>query len=353
MSNVDTAAVRPGEELDWAAIDRYAREHIEELTGSLEVEQFPGGSANLTYLLRYGAQEFVLRRPPFGVIAPGAHDMRREYKVLSRLWKHTRLAPRAYAFCDDKSVCGADFFIMERRTGVVVRSEMPEELKKHDNVGRRLGFAVVDAMAELHSLDPVACELSDLGKPEGFAGRQVAGWSKRWSLVRPANDDGLMDKIAEKLAAEVPTSQRTAFVHNDLKPDNMQFDTEDPDHAKSIFDWDMTTLGDPMIDLGTLVQYWPDSDDPDYAAMTSQPGMLELGLPSRAEIVARYAEMSKLSMADLNWWVAFAYWKTCVVVTQLHTRWLRGESKDPRMAVIGERGPKLAAKAWKTLTTPR
>lgn len=352
MTNPDTAPVRPGEELDWAAVDRYVRDHIDGLGGDLEVEQFPGGSANLTYLLRYGPQEFVLRRPPFGVIAPGAHDMKREYKVLSQLWKYTRLAPRAYAFCDDRSVCGADFFVMERRQGVVVRSEMPEALRKHRDVGRRIGFAVVDAMAELHSLDPVACGLGDLGKPAGFAARQVAGWAKRWSLVRPANDDGLMDRIAERLAAAVPTSERTSFVHNDLKPDNLQFDPEDPDHARSIFDWDMTTLGDPMIDLGTLVQYWPDATDPDFASLTSQPGMLDLGLPSRAEIVARYAEVSKLSMDSLPWWVAFAYWKTCVVVTQLHTRWLRGESKDPRMAVIGERGPKLAAKAWKSLTVP-
>jgi aminoglycoside phosphotransferase (APT) family kinase protein len=349
MTQPDTAPVRPGEELDWAAIDRYLHDHIHGLTGELEVEQFPGGSANLTYLLRYGDQEFVLRRPPFGVIAPGAHDMKREYKVLSQLWKYTRLAPRAFAFCDDRAVCGADFFVMERRRGVVVRSEMPEALKKHRDVGRRIGFAVVDAMAELHGLDPVACGLGDLGKPEGFAARQVAGWAKRWSLVRPPNDDGLMDRIAARLASAVPTSERTSFVHNDLKPDNLQFDPEDPDHARSIFDWDMTTLGDPMIDLGTLVQYWPDGSDPDFASLTSQPGMLDLGLPSRAEIVARYAAVSKLSMESLPWWVAFAYWKTCVVVTQLHTRWLRGESKDPRMAVIGERGPKLAAKAWKSL----
>lgn len=353
MTTSDTAPIRPGEELDWTAIDRYVRAHVDELngfTGQLEVEQFPGGSANLTYLLRYGEREFVLRRPPFGVIAPGAHDMKREYKVLSRLWKHTRLAPRAYAFCDDRSVCGADFFVMERRRGVVVRSEMPEELKHHADVGRRIGFAVVDAMAELHSLDPIACDLADLGKPEGFAARQVAGWHKRWDLVRPAGDDGLMDRIAERLAAAVPTSQRTAFVHNDLKPDNLQFDPADPDHARSIFDWDMTTLGDPMIDVGTLVQYWPDASDPDFVLMTSQPGMLDLGLPSRAEIVERYAAKANLSMAALPWWVAFAYWKTAVVVTQLHTRWLRGESKDPRMAVIGERAPRLAAKAWKSLT---
>jgi len=349
-TTADIAPIRPGEELDWPAIDRYVRAHVDDLTGTLEVLQFPGGSANLTYLLQYGNQELVLRRPPFGVIAPGAHDMKREFKVLSRLWKHTRLAPRAYAFCDDKSVCGADFFVMERRTGVVVRGELPAELRRHANVGRRIGFAVVDAMAELHSLDPVVCDLADLGKPAGFAARQVTGWHKRWDLVRPANDDGLMDRIAERLAQHVPTSERTAFVHNDLKPDNVQFDPDDPDRAKSIFDWDMTTLGDPMIDLGTLIQYWPDATDPEFANMTSQPGMLEMGLPSRQEVAERYARMAGLSLDSLPWWVSFAYWKTAVVVTQLHTRYLRGESKDPRMLTIGERAPLLARKADKTMT---
>jgi aminoglycoside phosphotransferase (APT) family kinase protein len=346
----DAAPVRPGEDLDWPAINAFVRSRVPGLDGTLAVLQFPNGAANLTYLLRYGDRELVLRRPPFGAIAPGAHDMKREYRVLSRLWQHTRLAPRAYAFCDDRSVCGADFFVMERRAGVVVRSEIPPEMRHHENVGRRIGFAIVDAMAELHSLDPVACGLGDLGKPEGFAARQVSGWSKRWSLVRPADDDGIMDAIGARLARRVPAAQRVSLVHNDLKPDNVQFDPADPDRAKSIFDWDMTTIGDPLIDLGTLVQYWPDAGDPDFAVMTSQPGMLAMGLPSRAEVAARYAERTGMRLDALPWWVAFAYWKTAVVVTQLYTRYLRGESRDPRMVAIGERAPRLAKKADAVLT---
>lgn len=357
----EVTAIRPGEQLDWEAIDRHVRAHIPGLEGALEVLQFPNGAANLTYLLRYSsllsdgapagsAREFVLRRPPFGVIAPGAHDMKREFKVLSRLWQFTRLAPRAYLFCDDKAVCGADFFVMERRTGVVIRAEIPPELRQHENVGHRVGLAIVDAMAELHGLDPAACGLADLGKPEGFAARQVAGWHKRWSLVRPDGDDGLMDAIAERLAARVPAAQRTSFVHNDLKPDNVQFDPADPDHAKSIFDWDMTTLGDPLIDLGTLVQYWPDPDDAAFVELASQAGLATMGLPSRAEITARYAERTGTNVDALPWWVAFAYWKTAVVVTQLYTRYLRGESSDERMVNIGARAPKLAARAARVLS---
>ncbi len=347
-TGAELAPVRAGEALDWPAVDAWLRANAPpdiSLGSGPEVLQFPNGAANLTYLLRYEARELVLRRPPFGVIAPGAHDMRREYKVLSRLWQHTRLAPRALAFCADTSVCGADFFVMERRTGEVVRTEIPASMRHHANVGHRIGFAITDAMAELHSLDPAACGLADLGKPEGFAARQVAGWRKRWELVRPADDTGLMDAVAERLAKRVPSAERVSFVHNDLKPDNCQFDPADPDRCKSFFDWDMTTLGDPLIDVGTLLQYWPDASDPSFRELTSHPGMLALGLPPRAEIAARYKERTGADLTALAWWTAFAYWKTAVVVQQLYTRFQRGESTDARMITIGERAPKLAVRA--------
>jgi aminoglycoside phosphotransferase (APT) family kinase protein len=271
--------------------------------------------------------------------------MRREYKVLSQLWRHTRLAPRALAFCDDTAIAGAEFFVMERRVGVVVRAAIPEEMRHHPDVGRRIGFAIADAMAELHSLDPAACGLADLGRPEGFAARQVAGWRKRWELVRPEDDDGRMDALGERLAKSIPTPQRASFVHNDLKPDNCQFDPADPDRSKSLFDWDMTTLGDPLIDVGTLLQYWPDDGDPSFRELSSHPGMSELGLPRRAEVAARYAERTGADLAALPWWIAFAYWKTAVVVQQLYTRYQRGESRDERMIAIGARAPKLARRA--------
>ncbi len=351
-TETELAPVRAGEQLDWPRIDAWLRANLPAdiaLGAGPEVAQFPNGAANLTYLLRWGERELVLRRPPFGAIAPGAHDMRREFKVLSRLWRHTRLAPRAFAFCDDKAVCGADFFVMERRTGVVVRTAIPDAMRAHADVGRRIGFAIADAMAELHGLDPAKCELSDLGKPEGFASRQVAGWRKRWDLVRPADDEGLMDAIADRLAAHVPAPQRVSFVHNDLKPDNCQFDPADPDRCKSFFDWDMTTLGDPLIDAGTLLQYWPDAGDSTFAELSSHPGMLELGLPSRAEIAKRYQERTGADLAALPWWTGFAYWKTAVVVQQLYTRFVRGESKDTRMIAIGARAPKLARRSDREL----
>src|SRR5262245_37545604 len=199
----EVSPVRPGERLDWATLEVWLRPRLAEVLppvgGRLEVLQFPNGSANLTYLLRIGGHELVLRRPPMGQIAPGAHDMKREFKVLSRLWRHFDRAPRAYVFCDDHAILGADFFVMERRRGEVVRSVVPETMRGHHDVGRRIGLALVDAMADLHTLDPVACDLADLGRPAGFVERQVSGWAKRWELSKFDDSPREMDALHERL----------------------------------------------------------------------------------------------------------------------------------------------------------
>ena len=307
--------------------------------------QFPNGSANLTYLLRVGAHELVLRRPPFGQIAPGAHDMKREFKVLSHLWRHFDRAPRAYLFGDDPAVLGADFFVMERRRGEVIRDSLPPALRVHHDAGRRVAFALVDAMADLHGLDPETCGLGDLGRPEGFIGRQLDGWAKRWALARPEDATGEMERIHERLARSKPALSRASIVHNDLKLDNCQFAPESPDRVTSIFDWDMTTLGDPLVDLGTLLNYWPDPVDTEATQRGTRPGLAHMGLPTRAEITARYAARTGTDPTAAAWWEAFALWKTVVVVVQLHRRWVRGESTDPRMAHIADRAPSLVAAA--------
>ena len=321
--------------------------------GPLEVLQFPNGSANLTYLLRVGPHELVLRRPPMGQIAPGAHDMKREYRVLSRLWRHFDRAPRAYLFCDDPAVLGADFFVMQRRQGEVVRTAAPASMRAHRDVGRRIGFALVDAMADLHALDPKVCDLADLGKPEGFIERQVSGWARRWALAKFDDSPAAMDELHQRLVRDMPAMSRVSIVHNDLKLDNCQFDPADPDRVASIFDWDMATLGDPLIDLGTLLNYWPDPADPEDAQRASNPGLAHMGLPTRAEVTARYAARAGVDVAAARWWEAFALWKTVVVVQQLHRRWVRGESTDPRMAHIADRIPSLLAAARAVLDQAR
>ena len=273
----ETAPVRPGEELDWAALETHLRANLPELGGDFAPLQFPNGSANLTYLLRFGDTELVLRRPPFGTVAPGAHDMKREYRVLSQLWRIFDRAPRAYLFCDDHTVIGSDFVVMERRVGEVVRNDVPPSMAHHADLGRRISFALVDAMADLHLLDPAAADLTTLGRPDGFVERQVSGWHTRWDLVRPDDGPPEMDSVPGRLAASMPAPTRVSFVHNDLKLDNCQFDPQDPDRVTSIFDWDMTTLGEPMIDLGTLLNYWPDPTDPPDAGRVSHQGLLADG----------------------------------------------------------------------------
>ena len=358
MNEAGLAAVRAADQLDWPRIEAHLREHVPSLVlGPLrDVRQFTNGAANLTYLLRFDGVDLVLRRPPFGTIPPGAHDMRREWRVLSRLWQHYAPAPRAWLFCDDHRVAGADFFVMEHRPGVVIRDAIPATMARHADVARRVSIALVDAIADLHALDPLAAGLGDLGKPDGFVARQVSGWRKRWELAESrahATVRGPMAAVAARLEATLPQPQRVAIVHNDLKLDNCAFDPANPDRVASIFDWDMTTLGDPLIDLGTLLNYWPDPSDPPETRRASHDGMRRMGLPSRAEITARYASRTGIDPERVQWYEAFAQWKTAVVVQQLHNRWLEGASADPRHEHIADSVPALAATAARLLDDAR
>lgn len=345
----ELAPVRPGEELDWARLDAYLRARLPQLDGEFSVMQFPNGSANLTYLVRIGDTSLVVRRPPFGLLAPRAHDMLREHRVLTALHGVYDRAPASPVFCDDHDVIGADFLVVEYRPGVVVWGAVPPEMSHDEDVGRRIGLAVVDAIADLHLVDPTSPGIAELGRPEGFLERQVTGWTKRWQLVTPGVGAELMDELAGRLAATLPVSQRVSVLHLDPKLDNCQFDPADPDRVRSVFDWDMATLGDPLVDLGMLLGYWPDpSDTPDEHALVV-PGQESMGLPTRAEVVARYSDRCSTDLDALPWYEAFASWRTAVVVQQLHHRYLRGETKDERMATRGDLVPSLARRATSIL----
>lgn len=350
----ECGAVRPGEELSWDRIEAHLRTALPPLgvraAGPFAVRQFLGGSANLTYLVRFGQTELVLRRPPFGVLAPGAHDMKREYRVLSRLWRVFDAAPRAHLFCTDEAVAGAPFFVMERRRGEVIRGVVPPAMRDHANVGRRVGLALVARIAEFHALDPAAAGLEDLGRPDGFVARQLAGWRKRWDLVANPGYDAAMTRLHAQLEAAAPQPQRVSLVHNDLKLDNCMFDAANPDRVTTFLDWDMTTLGDPLIDIGTLLNYWPDPADDERRKRFGHAGMERMGLPTRRAVAASYAAYSGLDLAAIGWYEAFALWKTATVVQQLHHRWQVGDSKDPRMAAVADRLPNLIDNARDALS---
>ncbi|HUF99541.1 MAG TPA: phosphotransferase family protein, partial [Ilumatobacter sp.] len=263
----EVAPVRAGESLDWNRLAAYLQP-ILATTDPLTVLQFPNGSANLTYLLTFGDRQFVLRRPPFGAIAPGAHDMKREHRVLSRLWRAYDRAPRAFVFCDDHDVVGSDFVVSEYRRGEVVWVELPPSMVVIPDAGRRIGLATVDALADLHLVDPAACDLADLGRPEGYLERQVTSWRKRWDLVATPEHDPQMSAAGDRLRATLPVSRPGTILHNDFKTDNCQFQPGQPDRVSAVFDWDMATLGDPLADVGTLLNYWPDpADTPDDRAL--------------------------------------------------------------------------------------
>jgi aminoglycoside phosphotransferase (APT) family kinase protein len=335
VTDIDAASpVRRGDELDWVSLEQYLRAHLDLPDDAMGVHQFTSGRANLTYLLDFGDLRLVLRRPPRGDLAPGSHDMQREYRVLSKLWRSFPRAPRALHYGEDQSVIGACFLVEEFRHGVVVSDAVPDALSRHADAARRICGALVDAMADLHQVDVGAAELAELGRPEGFADRQVSGWLDRWRRAAPSDATPLMEVAGTALAEQIPAPNRVSVVHNDLKLDNCQFEPDDPDHVTAIFDWDMATIGDPLFDLANLLMSsqgqsaWVLSDD---------------------EAVERYAVRSGADMTGLSWYQAFARWRTGVVVQQLANRYASGQSSDERLAAMGALVPSIAENALSIL----
>jgi len=337
--------VRKGEELDWKTLEEYLRLAIPDLAGEFSVQQFHGGHANLTYLLTFGDREMVLRRPPFGKIAPGAHSMKREYKVLSSLHPHFLQAPAAYHFCDDESVIGAEFVVMERRTGVVVRTHIVPELKHHENVAQRLSQAMINAQAELHMIDVNEAGLNHLGKPDGFIHRQLEGWKKREQLclTQPIPD---MEAMYDLLTQDVPESQKVSVVHNDIKLDNCQFQPDNPDKVSSIFDWDMTTLGDPLADFASSLGYWP---DPKMEAHNI-PVVIQGDFPSKDELKSMYQDKTGFNLERIHWYEGFSLWKAAIITQQLYKRFHDGQTQDVRMQFMGHVSKVLSQLAREALS---
>jgi aminoglycoside phosphotransferase (APT) family kinase protein len=279
--------------------------------------------------------------------------MAREHRVLSKLWAVLDRAPRSYLFCDDHTVVGSDFVVLQYRTGEVVWGELPASMRNVPDAAAAIGFAVVDALAELHAVDPAPCGLDTLGRPDGYVRRQVDGWRARWDLVATGDADSVMSAVGDALRASLPTPARATLLHNDYKVDNCQFAIGRPARVTTILDWDMATVGDPLVDVGTLLNYWPDSSDTDDDHAIVIPGLESLGLPSRASVVERYAATTNRDLAGIAWYEAFASWKTAVVLQQLHQRYVRGESTDGRMAERGQHVPMLARRAQRLIAAAR
>jgi aminoglycoside phosphotransferase (APT) family kinase protein len=344
---------RPDERLDTSRLEPYLRAHLRGAEGALSVAQFHGGKANLTYLVRFGAsnfpREFVLRRPPLGPIPPGAHDMRREHRVLSVLYRRFPLAPQSLLLCEDEGLIGAVFIVEERRRGFVIRDDIPDEFAGRPELNRRIGFALIDALADLHRVDAAEIGLDGLGRVEGYLERQLSGWTRRWegSLGGPEEERSRngMAPALDWLARNMPKERAGALLHNDFRLDNCLLDTSDPARITAVLDWDMCTQGDPLADLGYVLNYWVEpGDDPEWRAIAAMPTWRE-GFPTRAEAIERYAARTGSDVGDILWYQVFAAFKLAVIIQQIYIRYVRGQTQDARFQRYWRRVVGLADKA--------
>ena len=340
-----TAAIRQGEELDVAALESYLHGAIDGASGPLVIEQFPSGHSNLTYLLRLGERELVLRRPPFGSKVKSAHDMGREYKVLSHLHPVYAPAPRPFVYCEDESVIGAKFYVMERIKGVILRSKRPAELNLAPDIVRGCCQSMIENLANLHALDYKAIGLDELYKGSNYVERQVNGWAERYKGSQ-TDEISEIDHVIAWLKERIPADTGAVLVHNDYKFDNIVLDPSDITKIIGVLDWEMATIGDPVADLGTTLGYWIEPDDDAMKVvqcfMTTATGAL-----TRMQLAEIYAARTGRNISNILFYYVLALMKLAVIVQQIYYRYKQGLTKDERFAsmifMVAILGQKAAA----------
>ncbi|WP_411382868.1 phosphotransferase family protein [Pseudomonas sp. L7] len=324
--------VRPGEELDAAIIDPYLKAHIPGLAGTPSISQFPGGASNLTYLVAYPEREFVLRRPPFGHKAKSAHDMGREFRILNQLNDGFPFCPKAYVHCTDESLIGGEFYVMERVKGIILRSDLPPELNLDAGRTEALCKSFIDRLVELHQVDYNACGLADLGKPEGYVQRQIEGWSSRYEKALTPDAPRWEQVIAwlrEKMPADHP---RPGIVHNDYRFDNVILDASNPMRIIGVLDWEMATIGDPLMDLGNSLAYWIEADDPAPVQLMRRQPSNAPGMLTRRQFVDYYAERAGIRIDNFDFYYCYGLFRLAGIVQQIYYRFFHGQTQDKRFA---------------------
>lgn len=352
---VETNAVRKGEEIDIDSLRTYLKGQRDLPDGEIDVAQFPNGSSNLTYLIRLGDTEFVLRRPPFGNTVKSAHDMQREFDVLTKLSAVYEPAPRPLLFCKDPSVIGSEFYLMERRQGLIIRgkipgthfseslvssphvskgsAEEPQTLENDHDLRIRVCRSFIQNLADLHSLDLRDAKLESLGKPEGYSRRQVEGWTKRYFAAKTDEIRELENAIMW-LNANIPVESGASLIHNDYKFDNIMLDPSDLTKITAVLDWEMVTVGDPLMDLGTTLGYWMSKDAPDgLLDMPFNPRVLMENI-TRQDLVDMYAESQGRALPDMLFYYVFGTFKIAVIAQQIYARYVRGFTEDARFAAF-------------------
>jgi len=270
------AKIRTGEELNAATLEPYLRQHLPGAPGELQIRQYPSGHSNLTYALRLGERELVLRRPPFGSKVKSAHDMSREFRVLAKLHAVYPPAPEVLFYCDDDAILGAPFYVMQPIHGVILRKHLPPEINLPPEKARQLNESFINNLIRLHHVDYTAAGLADLGKPHGYLERQVRGWIERYHGSK-THDYPEVEKISQWMQEHLPVTQSVSLIHNDYKFDNVILDAQDLTKIIGVLDWEMATIGDSLTDLATTLAYWVDPTDPEelkqnLSDVTTQPG---------------------------------------------------------------------------------
>jgi aminoglycoside phosphotransferase (APT) family kinase protein len=327
-------AIRKGEALDLEKIESFIRDSIPDLTGEMTLKQFPSGHSNLTYLVTVGDREMVLRRPPFGHKAKTAHDMNREYRILSAIHEVYPYAPRPLAYSKDESIIGCPFYVMEKISGIILRRNLPAGLEFSPVQVRRLFERLVEVLYQLHSIDYKTTGLENFGKPRGYVSRQVTGWNKRYRAARTPDVpecEEIMAWLEEKMP---PETDRPGLIHNDFKFDNVVLDPDDPMNIIGVLDWEMATLGDPLMDLGCSLGYWVEkTDPPEQQAIRFMPTHLH-GAMTRKEMVSYYAELSGLKMDHFDFYRCFGLFRLAVIVQQIYYRYYHGQTSDERFKAM-------------------
>ncbi len=323
--------VRAGEELAGDRLADYLAAHLPDLSGPLTVTQFPAGYSNLTYLLQMGGRDLVLRRPPFGVGKGSAHDMGREYRVLAALAPLYPRVPQPLLYCTDEAVLGVPFYVMERVPGVILRARPPAGLVLDALVLRGLSTATIDNLAAIHALPLTAPGLTAGSHPEGYVGRQIAGWARRYGAAK-TDEIPEIEGVIAWLTDHLPPESGATLIHNDYKYDNLVLNPADLTQIRAVLDWEMATIGDPLLDLGTTLGYWVEADDPPELqaqsfGITARPGNL-----TRPELVARYAAQSGHDVSNVVYYYVYGLFKIAVIVQQIYARYRQGYTQDPRFA---------------------
>lgn len=329
--SIDTIPARRGEELNTAALSDYLTEHFDLSAGGLRIEQFASGASNLTYLLTFNDKDFVLRRPPFGNTVKTAHDMRREFDVLSKLSLAYTPAPRPLLFCSDETVIGSEFYLMERRHGLILRGDVPKILDESPELQQSVCESFIANLARLHNVDLREAGLAELGKPDGYVRRQVNGWSKRYFAAK-TDEHAELERAIEWLNIDIPAESGIAIVHNDYKFDNIMLDPDDLNSVTAVLDWEMATVGDPLMDLGTTLGYWMSPDaGAEMMKMPFNPSDL-MERVSRSDLAQIYAEHSGRDISNILFYYVFGTVKVAVIAQQIYARFRKGLTNDERFA---------------------